>query len=137
MKRSIEQHYPFAEIEPKWQAHWVETGTNRWDWNSKRKKLYCLVMLPYPSGDKLHIGHWYNYGPTDTWARFQRMRGYQIFEPIGFDAFGLPAENFAVRHGVHPAESTRKNVDFMREQLKKIGAMYDWNHEVNTSSPEY
>ncbi len=137
MKRTIEQHYPFVEIEPKWQAHWAEAGTNRWDWDSKRKKLYCLVMLPYPSGDKLHIGHWYNYGPTDTWARFQRMRGYQIFEPIGFDAFGLPAENFAVRHGVHPAESTRKNVAFMREQLKKIGTMYDWDYEVDTSSPEY
>jgi leucyl-tRNA synthetase len=137
MKHSVEQHYPFAEVEAKWQARWAEQGTYRWNWNSDRKKLYCLVMFAYPSGDKLHIGHWYNYGPTDTWARFQHMRGYQVFEPIGFDAFGLPAENFAVRHGVHPAESTRRNIDFMRGQLKTIGAMYDWDYEVDTSSPEY
>ena len=91
MKHTIEQHYPFAEIEPKWQTRWAELGTNRWDWNSKRKKLYCLVMLPYPSGDKLHIGHWYNYGPTDTWARFLcgtdyilKRQGYNIAQ--GLDA---------------------------------------------------
>ncbi len=137
MKRSIEQHYPFTKVEPKWQARWAELGTHNWKWDSDRKKLYCLVMFAYPSGDKLHIGHWYNYGPTDTWARFQWMRGYQVFEPIGFDAFGLPAENFAVRHGVHPAESTRRNVDFMRQQLRTIGAMYDWNFEVDTSDPAY
>jgi leucyl-tRNA synthetase len=137
MKALPEQHYPFAEVEAKWQARWAKEGTYHWNWNSERKKLYCLVMFAYPSGDKLHIGHWYNYGPTDTWARFQRMRGHQIFEPIGFDAFGLPAENFAVRHGVHPAESTRRNVDFMRQQLQRIGAMYDWDYEVDTSTPEY
>ncbi|MFH1010931.1 MAG: leucine--tRNA ligase [bacterium] len=137
MRPFVEQHYPFAEIEAKWQARWAKEGIYRWNWNSDRKKLYCLVMFAYPSGDKLHIGHWYNYGPTDTWARFQRMRGYQIFEPIGFDAFGLPAENFAVRQGVHPAQSTRQNVDFMRTQLQRIGAMYDWDYEVDTSSPDY
>ncbi len=137
MKHTIEQHYPFAQVEAKWQERWAKEGAYRWDWNSNRKKLYCLVMFAYPSGDKLHIGHWYNYGPTDTWARFQRTRGYQVFEPIGFDAFGLPAENFAVRHGIHPAESTRRNIDFMRGQLRTIGAMYDWDYEVDTSSPDY
>lgn len=137
MKHKVEQHYPFAEIEPKWQARWEELGTYSWNWNSERRKLYCLVMFAYPSGDKLHVGHWYNYGPTDTWARFKRMQGYQIFEPIGFDAFGLPAENFAVRHGVHPAESTSRNIEFMRKQLRRIGTMYDWDYDVDTSSPEY
>jgi len=94
-------------------------------------------MFSYPSGDKLHMGHWYCYAPTDSYARFKRMQGYEVFEPMGFDSFGLPAENYAIKTGVHPAESTAKNISFMREQLKKIGAMYDWDYEVVTSSPDY
>ena len=85
----------------------------------------------------MHIGHWYNYGPTDTWARFRKMKGDNVFEPIGYDAFGLPAENYAIKHGIHPWDSTSENVRVIRDQLKTIGAMYDWSREVNTSEPEY
>ncbi len=129
--------YPFAAIEQKWQKKWEETKIYQVDMNNTAKKLYCLVMFIYPSGDKLHIGHWYNYGPTDTWARFKRMQGYNVFEPMGYDAFGLPAENAAIKKGIHPAISTAENIDYIRKQLKAIGAMYDWSKEINTSDPKY
>lgn len=83
------------------------------------------------------MGHWYCYAPTDSYARFKRMQGYEVFEPMGFDSFGLPAENYAIKTGIHPAQSTANNIRFMREQLKRIGAMYDWDYEVVTSSPDY
>jgi len=129
--------YPFAEIEQKWQKKWEETKIYQADMNDIEKKLYCLVMFIYPSGDKLHIGHWYNYGPTDTWARFKRMQGFNVFEPMGYDAFGLPAENAAIKKGIHPAISTAGNIEYIRKQLKAIGAMYDWSKEINTSDPKY
>ncbi len=129
--------YPFAEVEKKWQKKWEESQLYKVDMTDVEKKLYCLVMFIYPSGDKLHIGHWYNYGPTDTWARFKRMQGYNVFEPMGYDAFGLPAENYAIKHGIHPAISTAQNIEYIRKQLKAIGAMYDWSKEVNTSDPKY
>jgi len=134
MERSI---YNFAEIEQKWQKKWEETKIYQTNMKDTEKKLYCLVMFIYPSGDKLHIGHWYNYGPTDTWARFKRMQGYNVFEPMGYDAFGLPAENYAIKKGVHPKVSTENNISYIREQLKAIGAMYDWSKEINTSAPSY
>jgi len=130
-------NYPFAEIEKKWQKIWEDNKLYETDMTDVEKKLYCLVMFIYPSGDRLHIGHWYNYGPTDTWARCMRMQGYNVFEPMGYDAFGLPAENYAIRQGVHPAVSTAGNIDGIRKQLKAIGAMYDWTKEVNTSDPNY
>ncbi|MDZ7339014.1 MAG: leucine--tRNA ligase [candidate division KSB1 bacterium] len=129
--------YSFREIEEKWQRRWQETGLYRTDMSKTEKKLYCLVMFLYPSADKLHIGHWYNYGPTDSWARFKRMQGYNVFEPMGYDAFGLPAENYAIKKGVHPAISTAENIRFIRKQLERIGAMYDWDKEIDTSSPRY
>ena len=129
--------YDFSKIEKKWQKYWHETGLYRVNMDDAQNKLYCLVMFLYPSGDKLHIGHWYNYGPTDTWARFKRLQGYNVFEPMGYDAFGLPAENYAIKAGIHPAESTAHNIKVIREQLKALGAMYDWDMEINTSSPEY
>ncbi|MBL7093898.1 leucine--tRNA ligase [candidate division KSB1 bacterium] len=129
--------YPFTEIEKKWQKKWEESKIYQADMENIKNKLYCLVFFIYPSGDKLHIGHWYNYGPTDTWARFKRMNGYNVLEPMGYDAFGLPAENYAIKMGVHPAKSTAENIQKIREQLKAIGAMYDWSKEINTSSPEY
>ncbi|MCX7835202.1 MAG: leucine--tRNA ligase [bacterium] len=134
-----QQAYPFKEIEEKWRNVWEIKKYNHFDINhlDPQKKKYILCMFLYPSGDKLHIGHWWNYGPTDTYARLQRMKGYQVFEPMGFDAFGLPAENYAIKHNVHPAISTKQNIDFIREQLKRMGNMYDWNYEINTSSPEY
>ncbi len=124
--------------EKKWQATWEEKKTYDTDLkSSKKKKYYNLVMFPYPSGDKLHIGHWYNFGPADSWGRYMRMKGYNVFEPMGFDAFGLPAENYAINTGIPPASSTAKNVETMIKQLKAIGAMYDWSQTVNTSSPDY
>ncbi len=129
--------YPFEEIEPKWRQWWEANRVYETDMTKTENKLYVLVMFLYPSADRLHIGHWYNYGPTDTWARFKRMQGYNVFEPIGYDAFGLPAENYAIKKGVHPAVSTAENIRQIREQLKAIGAMYDWSKEINTSDPEY
>ncbi len=129
--------YPHEEIEKKWQRKWEESKIYKTDLSDTKNKLYCLVMFIYPSGDRLHIGHWYNYGPTDTWARFKRMQGFNVFEPMGYDAFGLPAENYAIKKGIHPAESTEGNIKYIRKQLKSIGAMYDWDKEVNTSSPRY
>ena len=128
--------YEPSKIEPKWQKIWEEKGLYKVDFK-KKPKFYCLVMFPYPSGDKLHIGHWYNFGPIDTYARFKRMQGFNVFEPIGFDAFGLPAENYAIKTGIHPKESTETNIKYMIKQLKQIGAMYDWSKMINTSSPRY
>ncbi len=129
--------YPFAEIEQKWQKIWEEEGTYKTDLSDVEKKIYALVMFIYPSGAKLHIGHWYNYAPTDTWARFKKIKGYNVFEPMGYDAFGLPAENYAIKTGVHPQDSTMKNIEDIREQLKTMGCMYDWNAELMTCVPEY
>jgi leucyl-tRNA synthetase len=130
-------NFPFKDIDPKWQKIWEEKGEHHTDFDSPKPKLYCLVMYNYPSGDKLHIGHCWNYWAADIWARYQKMKGYNIFEPMGFDAFGLPAENYAVKKGVHPAVSTAENVDFIRKQLKRLGCMYDWQREVDSSQPEY
>ncbi|MEK7523641.1 MAG: leucine--tRNA ligase [Patescibacteria group bacterium] len=129
--------YQAPEIERKWQKVWEERGLHTTDLNSKKTKYYALVMFPYPSGDKLHIGHWYNYAPTDSFARYMRMRGMNVLEPMGFDSFGLPAENYAIKHGVHPKKSIAHNIATMEQQLKATGAMYDWSKEVVTSSPEY
>ncbi len=93
-------------------------------------------MLPYPSGD-LHTGHWYAFTPSDAGARYRRMKGYNVFFPIGFDAFGLPAENAAIKHGIHPKQWTYANIDRMREQLRKMGAMWAWDHEAVSCDPEY
>ena len=129
--------YDPAVIEAGWRQRWEQVGTYKADLERSDKKLYCLVMFSYPSGDKLHIGHWYNYGPADSWARFKRLQGYNVFEPMGFDAFGLPAENYAIKTRVHPAVSIARNTATMREQLEAIGAMYDWDYYLNTSDPEY
>ena len=129
--------YPHSEVETKWQKFWEENQTYKTDFNNLDKKLYTLVMFIYPSGAKLHIGHWYNYGPTDSWARFKRLRGFNVFEPMGYDAFGLPAENYAIKTGIHPYDSTMQNIKDIREQLKKMGCMYDWGAELMTCVPEY
>lgn len=125
------------EIEKKWQKYWEEHHTNDFDESKTDKKFYCLEMFSYPSGAKLHIGHWYNYGLTDSFARYKRMKGYAVFQPMGFDAFGLPAENYAIKTGVHPEDSTLKNIETMEEQLKRIGAMFDWTKEIKTCLPDY
>jgi leucyl-tRNA synthetase len=129
--------YAYKEIEEKWQKYWEDNKVYKTDLSNTKNPLYCLVMFIYPSGAKLHCGHWYNYGPTDTWARFKKLKGYNVFEPIGYDSFGLPAENYAVKTGVHPFDSTMTNIDDIRGQLKSMGCMYDWNSELKTCVPEY
>ncbi|MCS7246750.1 MAG: leucine--tRNA ligase [Anaerolineales bacterium] len=134
MKRA--QPYQPSEIEPKWQAKWEKDNLYRSLIDYSKKKHYALTMLPYPSGD-LHIGHWYAMAPSDARARFMRMRGYNVLFPMGFDAFGLPAENAAVKHGIHPKQWTYSNIERMRKQLRSMGAMFDWEREAISSDPEY
>jgi len=129
--------YPFEEIELKWQKFWEEKKVHKTDLTNIEKKLYCLVMFIYPSAAKMHIGHWYNYGPTDSYARFKKLQGFNVFEPIGYDAFGLPAENYAIKTGVHPQDSTLKNINDIRVMVKRMGGMYDWDAELMTCVPEY
>ena len=129
--------YPFAEIEPKWQKFWEEKQIYKTDLLKSDKKLYHLNMFIYPSGAKLHTGHWYHYGPSDSWARYKKLKGYNVFEPMGYDAFGLPAENYAIKTGIHPQDSTLKNIADIKSQLKKMGCMYDWQAELMTCAPEY
>ena len=128
--------YNPQEIEKRWQARWETDRLYEVHENSERPKWYALTMFPYTSGD-LHIGHWYAMAPSDVHARFKRMQGYNVLHPIGFDAFGLPAENAAIKHGIHPYKWTMKNVENMRQQLKTMGAIYDWRREVITCLPEY
>ena len=130
------RRYNPKEIESKWQDVWAETGLYKTADDPGDNKYYCLVMFPYPSGN-LHVGHWYNFAPGDAIARFNRMNGKELLNPIGFDAFGLPAENAAIKNKVPPAEWTKQNVSRMLEQLKQIGAMYDMDKLVNTSEPNY
>ena len=128
--------YDFEAIESKWRTHWEQTGVYRSGVRKGRPKHYALTMLPYTSGD-LHIGHWYAMVPSDARARWMRMKGYNVLFPIGFDAFGLPAENAAIERGIHPAKWTMDNVEKMRGHLKKMGAMFDWEREIVTCEPEY
>ena len=131
-----EKPYNHAEIEPKWQKKWEADGLYNADIDPSRPKHYALTMLPYPSGD-LHIGHWYAMTPSDARARYKRMNGYNVMFPMGFDAFGLPAENAAVKRGIHPKEWTYANIERMRKQLRSMGAMFDWRREAVSSDPEY
>ena len=128
--------YDHGAIETKWQRRWAQDELYHVADDDPRPKWYELVMYPYPSGD-LHIGHWYNYAPYDTHVRFMRMRGYNVLAPMGFDSFGLPAENAAIQHGVHPYGWTMANIERMREQFKSIGPVFDWRREIVTSDPEY
>lgn len=127
----------YKKIEEKWQKKWKETKLYQFDKTSDKKKLYMLEMFSYPSGAKLHLGHWYNFGVADTWARFKSMDGYHLFHPMGFDAFGLPAENYAIKTGVHPSISTEENIKTMEGQLSRIGGSWDWDYEVVTCRPDY
>jgi leucyl-tRNA synthetase len=132
----IDRYDPIV-IEPRWQQRWEELGLHRTDLtDDSRPDYYLLTMYPYPSGD-LHIGHWYIKTPTDARARFLRMNGHNVFFPIGFDAFGLPAENAAIKSGIHPAVWTMRNIERMRGQLRTMGATFDWQSEVVTCQPDY
>lgn len=124
-------------VEQKWNKLWAEQPVYQFDPTNTDNKYYVLEMFSYPSGAKLHLGHWYNYALTDSFARYQIMKGKNVFQPMGFDAFGLPAENYAIKTGVHPQDSTIHNIEVMEQQLKNIGAMFDWNHEIKTCMPNY
>ncbi len=127
----------YKKIEEKWNKTWEENGVYTFNREKADKKYYVLEMFSYPSGANLHLGHWYNYGPTDSFARFKRMQGFEVFHPMGFDAFGLPAENYAIKTGIHPKESTMKNIKTMEGQLKAMGASFDWTSELYTCDPNY
>ena len=131
----MKRYFP-NEIEPKWREKWEKDGLYKFDEASKSPKYYNLVELPYPSGD-LHLGHWFAFTPPDTHARYKRMNGFNVFFPNGFDAFGLPAENAAIKRGVHPKDWTMKNIETMQKQFGTMGTMIDWSHEVITCLPEY
>ena len=132
----VTQRYDHRAVEQKWQRHWEETGIYHSDVDWSRPKHYALTMLPYPSGD-LHIGHWYAMTPSDARARYMRMRGYNVLFPMGFDAFGLPAENAAIQANIHPWEWTYANIERMRGQLRSMGTMIDWRREAVSCTPEY
>ncbi len=137
------KQFPFSEFETKWQKHWVESGafhaTNPGDpdFDPARPKYYILDMFPYPSGDGLHVGHVEGYTATDILARYHRMRGYNVLHPMGWDAFGLPAEQFAIKTGQHPRATTARNVERFRGQLQALGFSYDWQREFGTTDPRY
>ncbi|MCK4242288.1 MAG: leucine--tRNA ligase, partial [Dehalococcoidia bacterium] len=128
--------YNPQQIERKWQQRWAQDRLYEVGEDDSRPKYYHLTMFPYTSGD-LHIGHWYAMAPSDVHARFKRMQGYNVLHPMGFDAFGLPAENAAISHGIHPYAWTMQNIERMRRQLKSLGAIYDWSREVITCHPDY
>ncbi|HIU87886.1 MAG TPA: leucine--tRNA ligase [Candidatus Avilachnospira avistercoris] len=127
--------YNHQAIEKKWQEYWEKNPINVND--GKKEKYYCLDMFPYPSGSGLHVGHWRGYVISDAWARYQVMRGKYVIHPMGWDAFGLPAENYAISHHIHPAISTAENIKNIKKQIKQINAIYDWDMEVNTTDPDY
>ena len=129
--------YNFSAIEKKWQRFWLENKTFKTDSSKSGEKFYCLDMFPYPSGAGLHVGHPEGYTATDILCRYKRMKGFNVLHPMGWDAFGLPAEQYAVETGTHPAVTTKKNVDRFREQIRALGFSYDWDREVNTTDPKY
>ncbi len=124
-------------IDLKWQKKWKEDELYKFDSKSKKEKFYALEMFSYPSGAKLHLGHWFNFAPADSFTRFKKMQGYNVFHPMGFDAFGLPAENYAIKTGIHPEDSTKKNIETMKKQLEEMGGSYDWDYSVETCMPNY
>jgi len=129
--------YVPQEIEPKWQKRWEDDGLYATREDPARPKYYFLTMLAYPSADYLHVGHWYVMAPSDARARYMRMKGYNVFYPVGFDAFGLPAENAAIQRGIHPFKWAWDSIKVMRRQLRSMGAMWAWDREAVTCLPGY
>jgi leucyl-tRNA synthetase len=133
----VTMDYKPQEIEPKWQEFWEKNNLFRAEDFSKKPKKYILVEFPYPSGDGLHVGHARSYSALDAIARKKRMEGYNVLFPIGWDAFGLPTENYAIKTGIHPKKVTEENTSNFKKQLKSLGLSFDWSREINTTDPEY
>ena len=133
----LEDRYNFKTIENKWQKIWEDEKAYKVTEDKTKEKFYALVEFPFPSGAGLHVGHPRSYVALDAIARKKRMQGYNVLYPMGFDAFGLPAENYAIKTGVHPAVSTKANIKTFTRQLKSIGLSFDWDRCIDTSSPEY
>ena len=133
----MSEKYNFTAIEKKWQRYWDEHNTFRAGTDYSKPKFYALVEFPYPSGQGLHIGHPRPYTAMDIVSRKRRLEGYNVLFPMGWDAFGLPTENYAIKNKIHPAIVTEKNIAHFKEQLKMLGLSFDWEREVNTTSPEY
>ncbi|MBO7321662.1 MAG: class I tRNA ligase family protein, partial [Bacteroidales bacterium] len=129
--------YNFLDIEKKWQEYWAKNQTYKVNIDSSKPKYYVLDMFPYPSGAGLHVGHPLGYIASDIYSRFKRLQGFNVLHPMGYDAFGLPAEQYAIQTGQHPATTTEKNIARYREQMDRIGFSYDWSREVRTCDPEY
>src|SRR5512135_1482998 len=129
--------YDPHSIEPRWQEYWERNKTFRAVEDTSKPKLYVLDMFPYPSGEGLHVGHPEGYTATDMYSRYQRMRGYNVLHPMGYDAFGLPAEQYAIQTGTHPRITTERNIANIRRQIKRLGYSYDWDRELATTDPEY
>ena len=129
--------YNFNEIEAKWQKYWAENQTFKAENDSEKEKFYVLDMFPYPSGAGLHVGHPLGYIASDIYARYKRHKGFNVLHPQGYDSFGLPAEQYAIQTGQHPAITTAENIKTYRRQLDQLGFSFDWSREVRTSSPEY
>ena len=129
--------YDFKNIEKKWQAHWSKNQTFKADNNSKKPKYYILDMFPYPSGAGLHVGHPLGYIASDIYSRYKRHKGFNVLHPQGYDSFGLPAEQYAIQTGQHPAKTTQENINRYREQLDQMGFSFDWSREVRTSDPNF
>ena len=132
----MEERFDHRSVEPKWQKYWQERQLYKTSADTSAKKFYCLEMFPYPSG-RIHMGHVRNYAIGDVIARYKRMQGFHVLHPMGWDAFGMPAENAAIKHGVHPSKWTHENISYMKSQLNKLGLSYDWDREVATCTPEY
>ena len=129
--------YKPQEIEKKWQKLWNEKKVFKTEEVSEKQKYYVLDMFPYPSGVGLHVGHFKGYVATDVIARYKRMNNFNVLHPMGWDAFGLPAENYAIKTGVHPEETTKKNIENIKKQMMDAGLSFDWEREINTTNPEY
>src|SRR3982751_2851742 len=129
--------YDPQAIEQKWQRIWQERGTNHTDLQRAQRPFYTLMMFPYPSAEGLHVGNLFAFTGNDIYGRFQRLQGHTVFEPLGFDAFGIHSENFALKVGIHPTELIPRNIDNFRRQLKRAGLMIDWRHELSTTDPKY
>src|SRR5689334_18687582 len=129
--------YQPDQVEAKWQARWDERRTNEPDLDGAARPFYNLMMFPYPSAEGLHVGNMFAFTGADVYGRFKRLQGYDVFEPMGFDAFGIHSENFAIKMGINPAQLIPQNIANFRRQLRRIGGMFDWRHELSTTDPRY